>query len=395
MSAAGLRLTRPLRGDVQHAGRMVCAVTLGLVALGLVMVYSSTAAVSARASGTLDILSTASTRYADPTAALLRQLRWVLIAAVAGYVAYRLPLEWLRRLARPAMLITLVMLALVLIIGPDRNHSRRWIVFAGMSVQPSEFFKVAILLHLSTHLAARERASAFGHGAPLLQVLFPVGVGVALVLVAPDLGTSLFLVAEAVVLLGLAGVRPSRFVPAALIALPALMFYGWRRFGHVRERIRLFTAPPEAGSQIQESLVAVGSGGLVGRGLGEGTQKLGYVAEQKTDFIFSVIGEELGFLGAAGVVIAFMVFIWYGRKVAWEARVLGPQAFYLAAGATFIVSFQALVNIAVVTASAPTKGVSLPFISVGGSNLLMAGICVGLIANVSRRTAEEVAGDLW
>jgi cell division protein FtsW len=94
-------------------------------------------------------------------------------------------------------------------------------------------------------------------------------------------------------------------------------------------------------------------------------------------------------------VIAFMVFIWYGRKVAWEARVLGPQAFYLAAGATFIVAFQALVNIAVVTASAPTKGVSLPFISVGGSNLLMAGICVGLIANVSRRTAEEVAGDLW
>ena len=108
-----------------------------------------------------------------------------------------------------------------------------------------------------------------------------------------------------------------------------------------------------------------------------------------------MIGEELGFLGCAGLVVAFMLFTFYGRRVAWQARALGPHAFYLAAGATFIVAFQALINIAVVTATAPTKGVSLPFISVGGSNLLMAATCVGLILNISRRTAEHVSTDPW
>jgi cell division protein FtsW len=218
---------------------------------------------------------------------------------------------------------------------------------------------------------------------------------VAFVLVAPDLGASLFIVAEAVILLGLAGVRPTRVVPFALTVVPVIVFFAYTRFPHVRERLALYADGAAAGSQVHEALVAIGSGGFLGKGLGEGAQKVGFFSEAHNDFIFAVIGEELGFVGCAAVVLGFMAFVWYGRRVAWRARVLGPHAFYLAAGATFIVAFQALINIALVTATAPTKGVSLPFISTGGSNLMMACTCVGLIVNVSRRAAAASAEDPW
>ena len=130
-------------------------------------------------------------------------------------------------------------------------------------------------------------------------------------------------------------------------------------------------------------------------GLGEGAQKLGYFAEAHNDFIFAVIGEELGFAGCAAVVVGYMLLAWYGRGIAWHARRLGPHAIYLAAGATFLIVFQALINVAVVTATAPTKGVSLPFISTGGSNFLMACTCIGILLNVARRSAEAPADDPW
>lgn len=395
MGSSAFTLPPSPRTDALHAGRIVCALATGLVCLGLVMVYSSTASISAHYGSTLDLLQGPRRAATSPHAALLRQLRWVVLAAIAGIAAARVPLEWIRKACRPALIVTLLLLVAVLFFGPDRNRSKRWLIVGGMSIQPSEFLKITVLAWLAHHLADRERASSFRHRMPLISVLAPVGLGVVLVLVAPDLGTSLFIAAEAIVLLALAGVRPTRALPFIITALPLLVFYGYTRFGHVRKRLALFTSAPQDGTQIQESLVAIGSGGLSGRGLGEGVQKLGFIAESKTDFIFAVIGEELGFLGTTSVVLAFMAFVWYGRKVAWEGRILGPHAFYLAAGATFIVGFQALINIAVVTATAPTKGVSLPFISVGGSNLLMSAMCVGFIANVSRRTAMEKARDPW
>jgi cell division protein FtsW len=149
------------------------------------------------------------------------------------------------------------------------------------------------------------------------------------------------------------------------------------------------------GDQVREALVAIGSGGLTGVGLGEGGHKLGFVPEIQTDFIFAMVGEELGFLGCVGVVLTFMLFTWYGSRLAWHARALGSYACYLAAGAVFIVAFQAVINLAVVTGLAPTKGIALPFLSKGGSNLLMVSICVGLLVNIARRTADAVGEDPW
>ena len=274
----------------------------------------------------------------------------------------------------------LLLLAFTLIGGHSVNNARRWIRVGGWQFQPSEFFKVAVLLYAADRFARRERATSFGHAPALLSVLIPVGAGVVLILREPDLGTSGFVASEMLVLLGLAGVRRRAIVPYVLFALPAILVYAWTRFAHVKRRIMDYASGHEAGTQVAEALVAIGSGGLLGVGLGRGTQKLHWIAESHTDFIFAIIGEELGFLGCTAIIAGFMGIVWFGRRIAWAARAWIPQdpfPFYVAAGATFIVTFQALVNIAVVTATAPTKGISLPFISVGGSNLVMSAICMG------------------
>ena len=368
--------------EVLHAARMVMAATGCLIGLGVVMVYSTSSALGAG-------------ENEANAAMLIRQLRWVVLGVLVGFAVSRVKLETLRTIARPVLGLSLVLLVLTLVLSSPVKGSRRWLQFGGMTIQSSELLKIGVLLYLADVLSVHERARSFGHAPRLLPLLAPVGLGVTLVLVAPDLGTSLFIVAEAVVLLGLAGVRPTRVVPFAITVVPVILVFAYTRFPHVRERLALYSGGPGAGSQVHEALVAIGSGGILGKGLGEGAQKLGYFAEAHNDFIFAVIGEELGFLGCAGVVVAYMVIAWYGRIIAWHARGLGPHALYLAAGATFLVVFQALINIAVVTATAPTKGVSLPFISTGGSNFLMACTCVGLILNVARRAARAPIDDPW
>jgi cell division protein FtsW len=215
-----------------------------------------------------------------------------------------------------------------------------------------------------------------------------------MVLAEPDLGTSLFAGATAVVLLGLSGVRTGQLFALGATVLPLLVVVAWSKFAHVAERLRFFAG--KVNTQTQEAIIAVGSGGFLGAGLGAGTQKFGRVAEMQTDFIFALVGEEAGFVGCAAVILAFAAFVVYGRRIATRSHAsAGRFPFFLAAGATFVVGFQALVNVAVVTGCAPTKGVSLPFISVGGSNLVASFVCVGLLANVARVTASEEGGDPW
>ena len=374
--AAGVAPSR----EILSAGRTLLGVAVALTALGLVMSYSS---------------SSARLAYSDrdPNAVLIKQACWTLLAAAAGCVLARVSLETLARWARPLLTTVVVLLAATVVVGVSVNGSRRWLEIAGQRFQPSEMLKLAALLYLADALARREKSTHFGQHVPVLGMLVPLVVGVGLVFVQPDLGASLFLVAECFVLLGLAGVRPARVAPMALLLLPAIVALAWAKFPHVQRRWDLWTgAADAAGSQVEESLVAIGSGGLLGRGLGEGTHKLFYLPESNTDFIGAVLGEELGFVGCASVILGFMAIVWYGRKVALGARALSPQAAYLAAGATFVIAFQAAINLAVVTNSAPTKGIPLPFISVGGSNLVLMLCCVGLIVNVARRAAAA-AGD--
>lgn len=378
---AGLDALRPQMGTGRLAlrsGRIVLACAVGLTLLGFVMLYSWS---SAR--------GLAVDPHGDANRYLGHQVQWICLAALAGLAAYAVPLAWMRRGAVPFLATMLVLVGLVLLFGHTVKGATRWFRFGGFSFQPSELLKLAVVLYLADRLARREEDATFGLKLPLYSILAPTGLGAVLVLLEPDLGTALFLIAETVVLLALAGVRPTRFMPFVVTVGPLLLFYAYTRFGHVRKRLM------GTGDQVKEALVAIGSGGLTGLGLGEGAHKYGFVPEIETDFIFALVGEELGFLGTVGVVITFMLFTWFGSRVAWHARAVGPYACYVAAGAVFIVAFQAVINLAVVTGLAPTKGIALPFLSKGGSNLLMVSVCVGLLLNIARRTADAVGEDPW
>jgi cell division protein FtsW len=374
---------RPLSAVARNPaayGRRLLGIAVGLTAFGLVMVYSSTA-VKRAVDGH------------DPNARLLKQLAWVAVAGLVAWAAATVPLSRLRRHAHHLVIAVLVALAVVLVFGKAAKGSRRWLELGPVTVQPSEFLKIAVLVYLADRLARREE-DPFRDAAPWPALLAPVGIGIVLVMAEPDLGTSIFVGALAVVLLGLAGVRPGHLLPIAVAAVPLLIGIAASKFQHVRERLRFLVEGEDASRQLKQAVIAVGSGGVFGVGLGAGTQKLWKVPEIQTDFIFSVIGEELGFVGAAAVVIAFLAFLVHGKRIAEQAhRTVGAFPYYLAWGATFVVAFQALVNVAVVTACAPTKGVSLPFISLGGSNLVTAFAAVGLIVNVSRAAAAEARGE--
>lgn len=364
--------------QAQRAGRIVLGCVVGLAALGLIMLYSYSS-----------VRGLIVVRDAGPNYLLPKQLQWLFLAFCAGWAASVVPLEMLRRIAVPAFAAILVLLAVVHLFGHEVNGARRWIHVGGLSLQPSEILKLGVLLYLAERLARRDEESHFGSRTPLLALLAPVGLGTVIVLVQPDLGTSLFIVSEAVVLLALAGVRPTRVLPFAAVVAPLIVLYAYTRFRHVRIRLS------GTSDQVQQALVAIGSGGFTGLGLGEGAQKLGFVAEIHTDFVFALVGEELGFLGCAGVVLAFMAIAWFGSRLAWFARAVGPFAYYLAAGAVFIIVFQAVINLAVVTNLAPTKGIPLPFVSKGGSNLLALSMAVGFLLNIARRTQEVAREEPW
>src|SRR5262245_4384952 len=333
----------------------------------------------------------------NPDAILRKQVLWAFVAGIAALVVSRIPLAWMRKHAALVLGVLLLLLVATLVpgLGVMRNRSRRWLEIGPFTLQASEFIKIAVILYLADRLARREE-DPLDKRTPWPAMLAPVGIGVGLILCEPDLGTSLFVAALAVVMMGLAGIRFGKLLPIALVVIPLIIAFAASRFHHVGERLEFFTKGLEEGSQQDRGVTALGSGGAIGRGLGAGTQKLGRVAEMQNDFIFTLIGEELGFVGCAAVVVAFMALVVYGKRLAERAHAAaGLFPFFLACGATFAVGFQALINIAVATGSAPNKGVSLPFISVGGSSLVTAFVCVGLLVNVSRTVAAEEAGDPW
>jgi cell division protein FtsW len=388
-TARAVPLLRPpeaVRADARALGRTIVGLAVGLTAFGLVMVYSWTA-----------VKLVGYRPAADADRVLLRQAAWAGIAIVVGIVASRVPLSFLRKHADALLFVLLLLLGATLVpgLGRMRNNSRRWLEVGPLGFQPSELLKIAVVLYLADRLARREDAAA-GDRLPWLALLSPVAIGVGLVLLEPDLGTSLFVAALTVVMLGLAGMRPGRLLPFAAIGIPSLVAVAASKFHHVNERLGWFANGAKADPQQWHAVIAVGSGGWMGAGLGAGTQKLGYVPEMQNDFIFALVGEEMGFVGCAAVILAFMAFVVYGRRIAERAHAsAGLFPYFLAVGATFAVAFQALINMAVATGSAPNKGVSLPFISAGGSNLVTAFTCVGLLVNVSRAVAAEEAGDPW
>ncbi|MCB2185977.1 MAG: putative lipid II flippase FtsW [Deltaproteobacteria bacterium] len=351
---------------------------LALAGFGLVMVYSASSALAAK-------------RYADATYFFRHQLLHVSTGLVVMFVLAYWDYTRLQRLAYPAMGVVLFLLVLVLIpgVGHTAGGASRWIRLGPWGLQPSELAKLALVLYLAYSLSEhRDNIKSFTMG--VLPHLITTVVLVLPVLCQPDLGMTVMLVTLTLAMLFVAGARLSYLVGMLAVAAPAVwalvVFFPYRF-----KRLTVFwdpwADPRGAGFQIIHSFLALGSGGLWGVGLGSGRQKLFYLPEPHTDFVFSVLGEELGLMGVLVVLSLFLVVIWRGILTALEARDLFGT--YLAVGCTLIVGLQAFVNAGVVMGLLPTKGLTLPFLSYGGSSLLTNFACVGILLAVARQKGKK------
>jgi cell division protein FtsW len=364
--------TRPL----EDYARIAVGAALALMALGVLMVYSASS-------------TKAGLRYDDPELFLRRQLVWVVMGVATLYFTMRADPERLRPWARPAGIAVIVLLALVLIpgVGTMTNGARRWFRFQSLSFQPSEFAKLAAILWLAHHLdVARDKLHDWKQG--VLPVVVPLGLAAGLTLIEPDFGTALFLcaVASAVMLVG--GVPTRKLAWCSLAALPLVAWQVVDRWEVMKKRLAGMgggEARSDATHQVFQAKIAMGSGGLAGVGVGAGHQKLLYLPEAHTDFILGVIGEELGFVGTALVIALFCVVTWCGFRIAMGCAARSRFSFLLVFGSIFMIGLQAAGNIAVVTGSVPTKGIALPFVSLGGSSLLVLCASLGLVYAVARR----------
>src|SRR5690349_6588573 len=339
---------------------------------------------------------TAEQLYGHSYIFLVRQSAWLLIGLLGMFVLMRTDYHKLRQ---PAVIYTVlcsIVLMLVLAFFLDRSHAtHRWIRFGPVGIQPSELVKLAVVLYLAWFLDQKRRggSSMEFRKEDLLHTILPAAgpilVCIVLVLLQPDLGTSIDIGLIAAAILFVAGLSWKWLITGAAAALP-ILYLLITQVSYRQARLMAFldpgSDPQGAGFQLLQSLIAVGSGGFTGVGLMESKQKLFYLPEAHTDFIYAVICEELGFIGAMIVIALFAVYGWRGLRAALGA----PDGFgrLLALGITAMVLCQALINFAVVLGMVPTKGIPLPFISYGGSSLLVMLLATGVLLNISQRVAE-------
>jgi cell division protein FtsW len=339
---------------------------------------------------------TAEHQYGRPYIFLVRQAAWLILGIFGMFALMRTDY---RRLREPSVVCTAVCVVLLMLVGTfflDKSHAtHRWIKFGPIGIQPSELAKLAIILYLAWFLDLKRRSAAameFNKDDFLQTILPAVGpilLFVLLIVVQPDLGTSVDIVLIATAILFVAGLSWKWLVVGAAAALPMLYLL----ISHVSYRQARFMAflnpdsdPLGSGFQLLQSLIAVGSGGFTGVGLMESKQKLFYLPEAHTDFIYAVICEELGFIGAILVITLFGIYAWRGLRAAFTA----PDGFgrLLALGITAMVLSQALINFVVVLGMVPTKGIPLPFVSYGGSSLLVMLLATGVLLNISQQAEE-------
>lgn len=349
---------------------------LALVALGLVMVYSASAV-------------TAAEKLGNGLYFLERQLIAAGVGLVAMAAAVRLGYRKLARLAFPLLLLSIGLLILVLIpgVGATVGGAKRWLRLPGISVQPAEIAKFTWVVYLAYSLAKkREKVATFSVG--FLPHLLLAGLLVGLCMGEPDFGSSVELLVLLFILLFAAGTKLSYLVGSVLLALPM----AWAAVAHSPyrwARIKAFLDPwahrHDIGYQVAQSLISVGSGGLFGVGLGESKQKLFFLPEAHTDFIFSIIGEELGLVGALLTIALYAVVVWRGTRAALRAsETFGT---YLGLGLTAMLGVQAAVNMSVAMGMLPTKGLTLPFVSYGGCSLVVSMAAAGVLLSLSAASA--------
>ena len=301
-------------------------------------------------------------------------------------------LHQIRRRVKPFLGIALLGLIGVLVpgVGHRVSGASRWFRVGGMGIQPSGFAQLAVILYMAD-LLSRKRGQLEDFIRGVLPSLVVLGITVLLILAEPDMGTAVSLSAVAILLLFIAWVRGRLLLPLLLSAVPlciGLILTKPYRVRRILAYLNPWADPEGAGFQLIQSLVALGSGGLFGLGLGESRQKLFYLPAAHTDFIFSVIGEELGFLGATVVVVLLALLVWYGIRIALQA----PDSFgvFASLGIVFLMALEALVHIGVTTGAIPTKGLPLPFISYGGTALIVNLVSGAILLNITR--PQKVAG---
>lgn len=371
----GVWLSRPMTSF-----HLIIAVASILVTLGLIMVLSASGVYSYDAGG-------------SPWTVFLKQVVWTLVGLVAFYIALRMPIRIMRKLAFPAFAFTIVLLVLVLVpgIGKIANGSRGWFVFGGFSMQPSELAKMAFAVWGAHLLAARRMEQA-----TLRQMLVPLlpaaALALTLIFMQPDLGQSVSL---SIILLGLlwyAGLPLKLFVSTvsgAVIAAGILAVSAGYRSARVQSWLNPMADAQGSGYQARQARYALANGGLFGDGLGQGTAKYNYLPNAHNDFIFAIIGEELGYIGAAGVLCLFGLFAYTGMRIA--RRSADPFLRLLTATVTMWVIGQAFINVGYVVGLLPVTGLQLPLISAGGTSTATTMLILGVITNAARHEPEAVA----
>ncbi len=344
-----------------------------LICIGIIMIYSS--------SGIYALQKTGDSMYY-----LNRHLIFLSIGAVLMILSMSIDYRILQPFAKPILLGVLVLLVLVLIPGIGRQSfgARRWFKLGAFSFQPSEFAKLAMLIYTSDFLS-RKRKDIKSFWTGFLPILMVLGLVCALILKQPDLGNTVSIAFIAFVMIFVAGTRPMYLAAIGLMTIPGF-YYLVMKVPYRLRRIVAFIDPWKdsqgSGFQLIQSQVALGSGGLLGVGLGKSMQKLFYLPAAHTDFILSIIGEETGLAGTLTVVLLFLFFVWQGVRIV--IRVTDSFGYYLSMGIVLMIGFQAMVNIGVSIGALPTKGLPLPFISYGGSALIFNMIALGLLLNISR-----------
>ena len=349
-----------------------------LIVISVVMVYSSSSVI-------------ALTEYNDSAFFMKRQLMWAIIGLVAMALTMRFDHRHLsnRRVMIVLLLISLLVFGATLVPGLGRmiNGSRRWLRLGTLSFQPSELAKFMFIVYLSYFIAKKgDHIRDFKSG--LVPAYVVTAVFLALAVLQPDFGSAMTFAGVAGIMLFAGGANVLHLGGTILASVPFIIVavvhksYRWKR-------ITAFLNPWDdqsgSGYQIIQSFLAFGSGGVFGRGLGEGRQKLLFLPERHSDFIYAVIGEELGLIGALAVIMLFLIILWRGVKIALAAE--DPFSRFLALGITLLICLQGVINMAVVTGLLPTKGIALPLVSYGGSSLVITMAAMGVLLNISREAS--------
>lgn len=346
-------------------------ITLFLVCIGIVMIYSASSIYAWENLG-------------DTNYYLKRQLLYVGIGCLFMFLAMSFDYKLLRRYAKPILIVSLFLLALVLILGKEAGGAKRWFKAFGFSFQPSELMQVSLIIYLADFIS-RKKNLIFDFWRGFVPPLLLLGLACLLVLVQPDLGTAFLLVVITFIMLIVSGVNLSYIGLCALVSIPALYLLIFRvpyRKARVLAFLNPWLDPKGSGFQLIQSQIALASGGVFGLGLGQSKQKLFYLPAAHTDFIFSIIAEELGLCGALLVITLFVMFIWQTALIYCNT----PDVFgkLLSLGILSMIGLKACINIGASLGFLPTKGLPLPFISYGGTSLIFDMICVGLLLNISR-----------